>query len=277
MAYNEAALCPIWARHYSRQVGADHCFIIDHGSSEDFALPQGINRLRIPRSAHDDERRAAFVSKFAESLLRYFDWVLYTDVDELVIADPCSHRNLPAFCAAQTVPVVNAIGFDVQHVPSLESDLDPSRLIGVQRNWIRFTSAMCKPVLTRVPILWSPGFHSSDQPISFADLFLFHLHWADLSIGLNRLKRTRNMAWADQRFGSHQRIPDREWLALFHGMASLPRAAEDRLDRDQAPLSEWLDRTVESGHGREGQTFKIDLGVNADELWPIPARFREAF
>ena len=273
MAYNEAVLLPVWARHYARQVGADHCFVIDHGSTEPLILPPGVNVLRLPRSPHDDQRRARFVSDLTTSLLHYYDWVVHTDVDELVLADPQRHPDLPAFCEAASSNVVTAIGLDVQHVPAVELPLNPGQPIGAQREWVRFTSAMCKPVLTRTPIAWAPGFHSADQPLVFGALFLFHLHWADRTLGLDRLRKTRTMPWADPGFGAHQRIADDQWTAIFDGMAVMPRTVAE-FSMHAPPVQTWLERTLASTAGREGQSYGIDLHVNADELWAIPAHFR---
>ena len=276
MAYNEAVLLPQWARHYAKQVGSDHCYVVDHGSTDPVVLPPGMNQLRLPRSAHDDQRRAAFISSLANSLLTYYDWVLYTDVDEFLLADPEQFRDLPNLCASLTATdTLAAIGFDIQHVSSIEPALDPTHSIGAQRGWIRFTSAMCKPVLTRQPIAWSPGFHCSDRPLEFGALYLFHLHWADRSTGLQRLQKTRHMPWASDEFGGHQRVSDTAWLELFDNMSALPRRALPALDPHQPPLRNWLRQTIASGAGRAGEMFTIDLSVNSPELWPIPPHFRE--
>ena len=266
MAYNEAGLLPVWARHYARQVGSDHCYVVDHGSTDTIILPPGMNTLRLPRSPHDDERRAGFISTFAEGLLRYYDWVIYTDVDELVLPDPSRFADLPNFCASlDQVDTVTTAGFDIQHVPDLEPLLDLTRPIGEQRGWARFTSAMCKPVLTRRPLSWSPGFHCSEQPLAFAGLYLFHLHWADLTLGLQRLEKTRHMPWVNDEFGAHQRISKAGWIELFQGMAhsaaaSIPhdrrrhgtfdRVARenDRKLRDKV----WPDLQHRSRHQRSG-------------------------
>ena len=274
MAYNESALLPIWARHYARQVGADHCYVIDHGSTEALQLPQAMNTLRLPRSPHDDPRRARFVSQLTAALLGYYEWVIYTDVDELVLADPRRFANLPEFCAKVDAATVSAIGFDIQHVPEVEPPLDTALAIGPQRGWARFTSAMCKPVLSRQPLVWAPGFHCSNHALAFAPLYLFHLHWADRTIGLQRLMKTRSMPWVEGDFGAHQRIDDRRWARVFDEMSSRRRVVVDQFDPDTGPVQNWLQRLTDSQVGREGQTYSFDLHVNADELWSIPAHFR---
>ena len=276
MAYNEAVMLPIWARHYARQVGADHCYVIDHGSTEPISVPSGMNVIRLPRSSHDDARRARFVSKLSAGFLEYYDWVIYTDVDELVIADPRKHRFLPDFCAAAAGQTINAIGLDVQQVPSLEPPLRLDQPIGQQRGWARFASAMCKPVLTCRPLDWTAGFHGSDHASVFSDLYLLHLHWADRDIGLHRLNKTRTMPWADDVSGHHQKITDAAWNALFDGMADLPRAGALELGPSHPPVSDCIERIV-AAQVQEGQPGKPNFGVNSAELWPIPGHFRASF
>ena len=274
MAYNETALLPVWARHYARQVGADYCYVVDQGSSEAPDLPPGVNRLRLPHADHDEARNARFVSGLTGALLECYDWVLHSEVDELVLADPRHFTSLPAFCATALATTVSAVGLDVQQVPALEPRLDIGRPVGSQRGWARFTSAMCKPVLSRKPLSWAPGFHSSDQPLMFAPLYLFHLHWADRELGLQRLANTRNRPWAGGSFAAHDRIDDAQWLAVFEAMAAMPRASGIDLDLAGAPLRDWLRRVSDSSVGRETDTYRFDLGINADQLWPIPDAFR---
>jgi hypothetical protein len=274
MAYNEAAMLPFWARHYARQVGSDHCYVIDHGSQDPLVLPPGMNVLRLPRSPHDDVRRAQFISEFCASLLGYYDWVIHTDADELALADPAYFPDLPSFCGSVGASTITSIGLDVQHTAG-EPPLDPSRSSGSQRGWARFTSAMCKPVLTRQPLRWGPGFHCSDQPLVFDRLYLFHLHWADRDIGLQRLAKTRIMPWADEQFGAHQRVSDAEWLSVFNGMAAFPPQDVVDFDPTIAPIHPWLQRTIDSTVGRQNEAYWLDLHLNAAELWPIPPRFRD--
>ena len=274
MTYNEPAYLPVWARHYSRQVGADHCYVVDHGSTEDLILPRGMNAIRIPRSPHDDPKRALFISSLVEGLLEYYDWVIHTDVDELALADPHDYPNLPAFCRGLELDTVTAIGLDVQHVPAHEPPLTNHASLGEQRQWVRFSSALCKPLLTRRPLVWSPGFHSADTPMVFAGLYLFHLHWADYRIGLSRLEKTRTMPWADPAFGAHQRMTNAQWTATFDSMAAFPQGAPVSFSQNDAPLATWIERTRQSSVYRAEAPYTLDLTINAPELWPIPPRFR---
>ncbi len=276
MAYNEALFLPIWVRHYAGQLGGGNCTIIDHGSDDGSTDAAGVNVLRLPRSPHDDERRARFVGGVVAALLEYYDWVIVTDVDELLVADPARFASLSAFCAEAGGDVVTAIGLDVQHVPALEAGFDARRRVGEQRGWARFTSAMCKPALTRRAIQWTPGFHSADAALRFSHLYLFHLRWFDRAAGLARLAKTRSMAWVESGAGAHQRVDDTSWTDMFDAMAALPRLDPVTFERGVAPMRTWLDKTLASTAGREHERYRLDLHVNAGELWAIPPHYRAA-
>ena len=277
MAYNEPIYAPIWLRHYARQVGAAHCYVIDHGSDDGSLDTLGVTSvLRLPRSPQDDPRRARFLSGFCAALLQWYDAVLYADIDELLVADPAQHRDLAAYAASMPAEVITAIGLDVQHLPGEEAGFDPVRSVGEQRRWARFNSAMCKPALIRRPVAWAPGFHCADVPPVFDRLYLFHLRYFDLGLGLARLAKTRTMPWAVPGAGSHQRMDDAAWSAMVRAIAGLPRLAGVPFDPALPPIAVCLDALRASMAGREGQTYRYDLNISPDALWEIPARFRTA-
>jgi hypothetical protein len=272
MAYNEAAYLPLWITHYGAAVGPAHCHVIDHGSTDGSTERLGgVNRLRLPRSAHDDARRADFVSQFCAALLCWYDAVIYTDVDELLVP---LHGSLADTAAAMPNSIGTAIGFNLLHLSHEEPALDPLLPIGAQRRWAWFSSAMCKPVLIRRAARWSPGFHSADAPVVFAPLLLFHLRYADRAIAQARLARTRAMPWADLTAGAHQRVPDEEFTQMLERLERMDRREDVAFDPAVAPLSGWLDRVLASQAGREDQTYRIALDVECYELWQVPQRLR---
>ena len=113
MVYNEPDFLPRWIKYYSSQVGKDRCYIIDHGSSDGSTEGLSVNVLRIPRSPMHDEKRARFISDFASSLLEWHDAVIYSDVDEFLVADPTYYELLPDFCLRSPHLTTNAIGVNV--------------------------------------------------------------------------------------------------------------------------------------------------------------------
>jgi glycosyl transferase family 2 len=278
MVYNEPQFLPLWLRHYTAEVQARHCYVIDHGSDDGCTdparLPAGLNLLRIPRSPQDDARRCRFMSQFCAALLVWYESVIYVDVDEILVADPGLHASLADYAASlDRDAVISAIGLDVVHSPEDEPELDWERPVSQQRHWVRFSSSMCKPVLIRRPVSWAPGFHNIDAPPRFDELFLFHLRYADLQSGLARLARTRTQAWVSATAGSHQRMADTTWRDMLLGMAALPRQAPNSLGLDDPSLHAWLARVVQSADSRQSELYRIDLHLSGDVLWRLPERF----
>ncbi len=273
MVYNEPEWLPVWLRYYADQLGAAHCYVVDHGSDDGSTVDlAGANHIRLPRSPHDDTRRAAFISGLCGALLGYYDNVLYTDVDEIAVAA----TGLAAF-AAQCPPVCTAIGLNVMQAEG-EPAIDLHQKIGAQRRYAAFSSALCKPVLIRQPVSWAPGFHCvADAPPVFDALYLFHLRYCDRAIALARLARTRAMPWAEQAGGAHQRVDDAHFIDMLDNFATMPRRDDLCLSPTAPPLADWLQAVQASQLGREGATYRIDLHLNAYELWPIQAGLREVF
>lgn len=268
MMYNEPVWAGVWARHYAGQLGAEHCTVLDHGSDDGSADGLAVRVRRLGRSALDETWRAAIVADEVRALLRHYDAVIHADVDELLVADPERYEGLQALAASVDVPVLTAIGLDLHHIPNAEAALDVARPIGMQREWVRFSAAMCKPALVRRGVDWAPGFHCCDAPLVLDRLYLIHLRYADLGAGLRRLARTRVQAVMDPAAGEHQRVTDAAFEAMMRAIADLPRE-EGKLDPSRAPLTAWIERLRASRVAREGELYKLDLGLSGDVLWRL--------
>ena len=277
MVYNEPDYTDLWCRHFAGQVGPENCYVIDHGSDDGTTDDLGeVNVIRIPRSPYDVAEQSRLVSEFSNDLLHRYDVVIHSDVDELLVADPRYHRGLHDCARAMTGPVMHSVGLDLWHLAESEGPIDVSRPISLQRSWTWFNSALCKPVIIREPVDWSPGFHSVAAPVAFDHLFMFHLRYFDVERGLRRLEKTRTMPWANLHAGGHQRQPDNQWLNLVNGVASLPHTTSD-IDVDLPPLSLLLQKVLDSQKGREEDTYKVDLGIHGRTLLHIPLRFKGLF
>ncbi|MDE2333214.1 MAG: glycosyltransferase family 2 protein [Rhodospirillales bacterium] len=278
MVYNEIHYLPIWLKHYGNQVGIENCFVVDHGSddgSTDFIGPASV--VRIPRSPYEPHKQSSFNSSFCSSLLEWYDWVIYSDVDEIIMADPKYYSNLREYCSHPLPPVVTAIGLNIAHRIDIETDLDFSQPITVQRPYVFYASSMCKPLLISRPVRWSPGSHSSDAPIVFDRLYLFHLRWFDLKSGLRRLQKTREMAWARTDAGVHQRVSDSDMIGQYQGFGRLPPVDNVEFDINIEPIRGVVDQVMTSSIGRSNDLYKIDLSLWGQSLWRIPPRFIGAF
>lgn len=279
MVHSERDMLPVWLRHYAAQVGLENCFVVDHGSDDGSTTGLGrVNVVRLPRSSLDDRKRTAFMSEFCGNLLKYYDAVIHSDVDELVVADPAYYTGLSGFCATMPAPVMTAIGLDVHHSPVMESPINPARPISQQRPWVRFVSPFCKPAAISRPVTWAPGFHSCDAPIHFGRLFLFHLKQHDAGRGLRRLHRTRALARTDPTVPWHQAITDDEFTrSLVWHWREMPHVEEVSLEMDDEPLKGWLDGIVADQAKHDGQQYRLSLDKLETALWRLPERFVGTF
>lgn len=275
MVYNEPDYLPLWCTYYGRIFGPESCYIIDHGSDDGSTEGYpGFNIVKIPRSPKDNDKRTRFVSSFCNSMLEWYDRFIYTDVDEILAAS--DGASLYDRIVRTGEGTFSAYGFNVHHLISEEPDFDARKPVTWQRRWLRFSSSMCKAVLSSQPIDWSPGFHTARSPLNFADLFLFHLRYFDLELGLQRLARTRAMPWAKETAGAHQRVDDDKFKGMMASIARLPKHSGS-LDKAMPPLSDYIAQVKASEKDHKVAQYNFDIGISGNELIKIPSSFSGLF
>src|SRR6266436_8931522 len=145
MAYNERHKLEIWLKHHADQVGAKNCFIIDHGSDDgstallydkSCGTYESPNFIKLPRTAYDDQVRVDAIAGLSAFLLSYYDWVVFCDSDELLLADPRKYRSLVDYFGKSDLPYVTSIGFDVVHKLGVEGALNPELPLVDQRQYL---------------------------------------------------------------------------------------------------------------------------------------------
>jgi hypothetical protein len=275
MFYNEPEYLPIWLRYYASQLGRENCFLVDHGSDLPGARAHaGTNIFRLPRSPQDENQRVRAISTLVNYLLNYYDWVIYGDTDEIVVADPTQYNGLVDFCSRQRSGCISCVGLNLHHCPVDEPDFDVAKSVLEQRSWVRFVSPMCKPIITSDPVHWGRGFHSASAPVTFENVFLFHLRYFDLKIGLKRLGRTRNIerkTEKDMLAAQHQHMPDGQFESIIRSAAGLPRAVAACFRIDEDPVAEVLQQARLNDGGA------VTQNVFAGQLWQIPRAFHGLF
>ncbi|TAJ70898.1 MAG: glycosyltransferase family 2 protein [Sphingobium sp.] len=282
MVYNERNNLPIWLRHYGAQVGLENCFVLDHGTDDGSTddLPREVNRIRIPRSAQDNKRRTAAINALTNSLLSWYDYAIYSDCDELLVADPRLYAGLIDFCEREEPEYRTAIGLNVLHDFNAEPALSSESLVSHQRSLCLYVSPMNKPSLTSVPVHWGVGFHHREKPPLFGGLFLFHLRYADVPRGLQRLDLTRNVVeWPSEKDGRHQRVSDDQWVAKIEKWLKLPVDREDPWSLEAGALKKHVEAFTAAAH-KPGVSRVYASGPHIGaglKLLPLPPEFVGAF
>ena len=200
MIHNEAFFLPIWVRYYANALGAENLTVLDHGSDDGSlnGLPAQVSVVRLPHTGIDEDARAAAVNAFKAALQQYYDVVIYTDCDEIIVPDPAVYPDgLRQYCET-CPPLVAPVGVELFHAVDREGPLEADRPVLRQRRFCRFANCYCKPLIAKGPVTWSPGFHYADRKSHIArDVYLFHLKAIDRrDRALQRQRYTRSMRCA---------------------------------------------------------------------------------
>ena len=238
MVYNESLFLPLWLKYYGQATHKRSLYVVNHGSNDGSirqARQFGASVIHLPREFHDNQARTGFISTLHQALLHYYDWVIYTDCDEFIIPDPNRWPDLRTYLVeslAGQYDILCTIGLNTIHAPKVEGKLDLEKPLLGQRRFCYFGGAMCKPLISRVPVRWSPGFHGCDSDY-FIDrsLYLFHMKRVDLDYALKRLSLTRTLEWSDGALargeGRHQRVSDQQFIdSIMKKTAVLPSGNE---------------------------------------------------
>lgn len=175
MQYSEQAMLPIFLDHYLRFFPADCIYVIDHGTRVQ-TKHTGINRISIPRDRTFSELdRLLLVQSISNGLLRFFDWGVYADCDELIAMDYVDERVL----ASQKV--LNVAGFEVYRED--RDSLAGQQLLGL------LNPNMCKPLIFAALPNWNAGFHMAvgvEPPMQLV-VPMCHIHFLYPDIARERM------------------------------------------------------------------------------------------
>lgn len=213
MVHDEATFLPIWLRYYSRFFAPGDIYVLDNDTADGSTDSDGFVRVRADSDRVDHTWMVETLAGFQHELIDRYDAVLVTDVDEIVAPDP-RWGDLGRYIDRLDEEFVNALGYEVLHLPDREPPLDPSRPILAQRAYWFANDAYDKPLLAMVPMDWVPGFHSTrdGRHNEDPDLRLIHLHRMDYEIcrsrHAGRATRTWNREDLDRRWAEYNRIAE---------------------------------------------------------------------
>ena len=221
MVYNESTNLPIWIRHYRRTAPNANLFVIDHSSDDgSTSVVSGVTRIPLPRDELDERDRTFLINSLQQGFLRYYDIVIYTDCDELLVPDPAKSTALDAYLWDQPYSYTSPIGINVLHIADLEPAIDFARPLLLQRHYGQFQSSLCKPLVTRIALTWEPGFHTCNRrPHIDKSLYLFHTKQIDKDEALRRHHIVQRLPWSgaaiEANHGAHHRYDDERFLREF--------------------------------------------------------------
>jgi|GEM_PF-6248081 len=200
MVYDDDIYLKIWLSYWERFVSRSSLYVLVHADYEHYEqMAAGCNTIRIarpPMHAGSEVDRWKMLSRIASGLTYMFDRVIYTDVDEIIALDPKVGDNPIEHILSRPEPVISPFGLDVVDAVELAlPEIDLSRPILSQRQFIAPTPYYSKPCIISEEINWcSGGYYSDKQDIYLSDaLFLFHLRLFDRRHFATRAAQRRSM------------------------------------------------------------------------------------
>jgi hypothetical protein len=266
---NEFFNLPVWLDYYGRQLGPENCIVVDRGSDWLPAL-NGQSLIQTHRHPLDDAKRARTMAALAATMLDYYDVVIYTDCDELLVPDPALYSGLVDYFTRTDQRAYTAAGIDLIHKLDVEDPLDPSRPILSQRSYGFFNSWVCKTLASRDPIRWSGGFHAASVPPEFSGLYLFHTAMADCGERLKRAAQLRGFEVTDPDKAPYHRYPP-----IFSVNILVSSTGREVRDFD-AEVPALMSQTLQGAHKTEEGLYYFTEEVRPRYLLQIPERFRSA-
>ncbi len=214
---NEPVMLPIWLDYYGRYFEPDDLYVLDHDSSDGSTtgLEGRCRVVPVHREASFDHRwLRSTVESFQGFLLGSYGTVLFTEVDEFVVADPRSYDGLDAYIERLEGPAARCAGFNVVHKPD-ELPLRFDAPLLEQRRYWHASQQYSKRLLTRMQLRWSEGFHEEynapDDPPDPA-LMLVHLHRIDYDTCLARHRAAAARDWSEEDvilgYGAQNRVTE---------------------------------------------------------------------
>jgi len=223
--HDEAYMLPIWVRYYRRHFPGS-VFVIDHQRNYTSLPPevrraQEVNVSSLQGPGGGSDALVRYIKLFGDQkgfpvhyfvavaqlwmgrLLRVgYTCVVYTDVDEMLVTPnkakyPRGLIDLVIeFVKNPAVQHFRGMGHNVAHVsesedatPPLEAALNWSAPLLAQRSYWVKNARYDKPLLSKVPLRWRPGFHMTFLPppiLHHEHMFLLHLPEIDKAFCLER-------------------------------------------------------------------------------------------
>jgi len=192
MVQNDMVILQLWINYYKRFF--DRLFVIGNATKDEYR--EHLDNLKkthaldyeiLPTFQSDSFQTVSVVREYSERFHKEYDWVLHSDCDEIVIADPRKFKNLHDFMSRQRRRLTHCEGWDVIQMADEEA-IDYARPYLAQRShWARNTSYN-KPLLAKRPIDWAAGCHKEhgmddeeSKSIENTGLYLLHLKYSDMS------------------------------------------------------------------------------------------------
>lgn len=227
IAKNESFFLPIWHKYYSNYFEDRDIFILDHEST-DGSTNSYINVKVIKNEFTQDNKWLIEVTKdFQKQLLSKYEYVLFTNVDEIISPDPEKYEGIFDFLKKnKKQEIFRCNGSEVLQFPE-EDEIDHKKKILKQRNfWYENNEVYSKTLLSKCPLKWTGGWHclKNLNPKIEKDLKLIHLHRLDFKECQKRHEKVKKekvfiQDLQQKKWGWHHFVSSKDFPKWFYSVA----------------------------------------------------------
>ncbi len=202
MVKNENVFLPIWLKYYSRYIDGSDIYIFDHqstdGSVQNCLSNFAFNVIRLNYPFSFDHIWFKFVAvNVQKKLLDHYEYVIFTDVDEIILPDVNKYRGLDDYIQKLNHNCVRCTGYDLIHLPQHEKSFNASESVLSQRKFMYRTDWYDKTLISNQPLNWDVGFHivNNLELSCSTDLMLFHIHKLDFDLCWKKSFERARLKW----------------------------------------------------------------------------------
>ena len=285
MVYKDYFFLQRWVDYYGRQFGREHLYVLSHGGDpEHDRICEGANVIRVPRDPSMwrlDRRRWSFISQFSAGMLRYYNWFIVNDVDEVVIADPDVAPDLLTYLSRYVDPATTPkslcpFAIELIHNPEAEPDpISDDAPILSRRRVFRANANYCKPCILRAETGFTAGGHANSHQPRVLDphLYLVHLRFFDYGRVTERLGQRKEMrhAVAEE---TGQPPSTKAWSNDLEKYLNLSKGVAVRED---ILLPEFRKKMIDEQEHLHNGKVTFFGGRRTKELYRLPERFASVF
>lgn len=193
-----------WVNYYSTQFDRQHLYIISQGNDPQHReIAHGCNVIGIPRDDslyRYDRRMGNILSNFCFGLLRYYNWMIVGEVDEIVVLDPEQGDSVESYLhkyetgapgmEAGVPEALTPFGIELLPQARVETgDLHADEPVIQRHHKFRTDYILSKPCLVRKQVNTFEAATEPSHEAGFTDphLYLMHLRYCDEALFMARL------------------------------------------------------------------------------------------
>jgi len=218
---NENYFLPVWINHYKNYFDESDIFVLDHQSTDGSTDNLDVNVVSVVNElSFDHQWLVTTVQDFQKELLEKYECVLFAEADELLYTlNKNLNESIDDFLNDSSCDYVSCIGYEVIQILKNEPELSFNDKIFEKRDYWFKHNDYNKTLLSKIPLNWIWGFHSTiglNKNFKY-DLHMVHLHRVDFELMLKRHEE-RATKWKlknDPGAGVQHRIGDREGVLKY--------------------------------------------------------------